>query len=271
MTNTTTRSATYKRRPLEELNLIDDFLFQQLLMQEEDGEALDAEIIPDIYDVEPNNTYEKKTLPKRMRYYHGLIDTQLLDSGIEYDKLPNVVIIIILPYDPFGKNRMVYTIQNQCVEDATVPYNDGAKKIFLYTKGTEGKPSQELCDMLKYIENTTVDNITNQNIDTIHHIVKRVKSRKEVGINYMKSWELEKMYREQAREEGLAEGLAEGLEKGLAEGREEGRTEGIISFIKSCHALNILKADVLTQLRRNFDLTEVDGKAYIESYWDDIQ
>lgn len=267
MTNTTTRSATYKRRPLEELNLIDDFLFQQLLMQEEDGEALDAEIIPDIYDVEPNNTYEKKTLPKRMRYYHGLIDTQLLDSGIEYDKLPNVVIIIILPYDPFGKNRMVYTIQNQCVEDATVPYNDGAKKIFLYTKGTEGKPSQELCDMLKYIENTTVDNITNQNIDTIHHIVKRVKSRKEVGINYMKSWELEKMYREQAREEGLAEGL----EKGLAEGREEGRTEGIISFIKSCHALNILKADVLTQLRRNFDLTEVDGKAYIESYWDDIQ
>lgn len=60
MTNTTTRSATYKRRPLEELNLIDDFLFQQLLMQEEDGEALDAEIIPDIYDVEPNNTYEKR-------------------------------------------------------------------------------------------------------------------------------------------------------------------------------------------------------------------
>lgn len=98
----------------------------------------DAEIIPDIYDVEPNNRYEKQTLPKRMRYYHGLIDTQLLATDVEYDKLQNVVIIVILPYDPFDKNRMVYTIRNQCVEDGSIPYDDGAKKIFLYTKGTEG-------------------------------------------------------------------------------------------------------------------------------------
>lgn len=119
------------RRLLEELNLMDDFLFQEMLAQEGDGEEfcrillgtilgktirnvriipqknilgidtsrhgirmdayiedisgeellpgtniVDAKVMPDIYDIEPNNSYEKSTLPKRMRYYHGLIDTQ---------------------------------------------------------------------------------------------------------------------------------------------------------------------------------------------------
>lgn len=114
--------------------------------------CVDAEIIPDIYDIEPNNRYEKDSLPKRMRYYHGLIDTQSLATDVDYDKLPNVVIIVVLPYDPFGQNRMVYTIQNQCVEVPNLSYNDGATKIFLYTKGTVGNPSQELRDMLKNIE-----------------------------------------------------------------------------------------------------------------------
>ena len=119
---------------------------------EESRGLADAEIIPDVYDIEPNNTYEKESLPKRTRYYHGLIDTQLLSAGVNYSKLPNMFIIMILPYDPFGKNRMVYTIKNSCMEDPGVPYNDGATKIFLYTKGTEGNPSQGLRNMLKYIQ-----------------------------------------------------------------------------------------------------------------------
>ncbi|MBO5523760.1 MAG: hypothetical protein J5986_08830, partial [Roseburia sp.] len=55
---------------------------------------------------------------------------------------------------------MVYTVQNQCIEDTHVRYEDGAKKIFLPTKGVKGNPSQEFRDMLKYIEETTADNLT---------------------------------------------------------------------------------------------------------------
>ena len=266
MSNVNVVTTKHQLRPLEELDLMDDFLFQELLMQENDGEefcrillstilgkqirnvriipqknilgidtnrhgirmdayiediseenivsgaeVFDAQVAPDIYDIEPNKRYEKQTLPKRMRYYHGLIDTQLLAANTEYEKLPNVVIIVILPYDPFGKNRMVYTIRNQCEEDTTIPYDDGARKIFLYTKGREGNPSQELRDMLKYMEETIDENVTNEDIDTIHHLVKKVKQRREVGINYMKSWELERMYREEGKQEGLAEGLEQGI------------------------------------------------------------
>lgn len=256
-------------RKLEDLNLIDNFLFQEMLSQEEDGEAFarillstilgktirkvkitpqknilgidtnkhgirldayiedvsdepadesksnlaDAEVIRNLYDIEPNITYEKTSLPKRMRYYHGLIDTQLLSSGAGYETLPNVVIIVILPYDPFGLDRMVYTIQNQCMEDNTISYNDGAKKIFLYTKGTEGNPSKSLKNMLKYIEKTTDSNITNQDIAFIHNLVNKVKHKKEVGINYMKSWEVEEMARKTGLQQGMQEGLREGCNK----------------------------------------------------------
>lgn len=72
---------------------------------------------------------------------------------------------------------MVYTIENQCVEDSSIPYEDGARKIFLYTRGTEGNPSQELKDMLKYIEETTKANVTNQTIETIHNLVRQVKQK----------------------------------------------------------------------------------------------
>ena len=294
---TTKENRTFRK--LEDLNVIDNFLFQSLLSQEQDGEEFarillstileknirnvkivpqknilgldttkhgirldayiedvsdelnsnvaDVEIIPDIYDIEPNNCYEKDSLPKRIRYYHGLIDVQLLSTGIHYEKLPNMVIIVILPYDPFDKNRMVYTISNHCVEDTSIPYNDGAKKIFLYTKGTEGNPSQALKDMLKYIEKSTKDNVTNQDIASIQELVNKVKRKREVGINYMKSWEIERMHHEEGREEGLA--------------------EGIIAFIKTAQDWHASKEDTLAKILQNFKLDQNIAESYIEKYW----
>lgn len=318
MSNTNTVTTKHLPRPLEELDLMDDFLFQELLSQEGDGEefcrillstileknirkvsiipqknilgidtnrhgirmdayiedisdidsmpgvdTIDAQVTPDIYDIEPNKRYEKQTLPKRMRYYHGLIDTQLLATNVTYDNLPNVAIIVILPYDPFGKNRMVYTIKNQCEEDTSIPYDDGARKIFLYTKGEEGNPSQKLKDMLRYIEKTTDENVTNQDIDTIHHFVKRVKRRKEVGINYMKSWELERIYREEGRQEGREEGRQEGRQ----EGREECLDQGAKALIITCQDFHLSRADTLSKVMQNFQLEQHAAEVYMQKYW----
>lgn len=319
---------THKKHPrkLEDLNLIDNFLFQEMISQEGIGEEfarlllgtilgknirnvkvvpqknilgtgtdrhgvrldayveavsdepplsgqefLDAQIMPDIYDIEPNNSYEKKTLPKRMRYYHGLIDTQVLASGTDYEHLQNVIILVILPYDPFDKNRMVYTIQNQCIEDNTLPYDDGARKIFLYTKGTEGNPSQELKDMLRYIEKTTDDNVTNQTIETINNLVTKVKHSKEVGINYMKSWEYEKMITERATREGLQQGIKQGIEQGIEQGIhwgiEQGIEQGFKAFIILCKEFALSREETLSRAASRFDLSPEKVDEYIEKYW----
>lgn len=154
---------------------------------------------------------------------------------------------------------MRYTIQNQCMEDSSVPYDDGAKKIFLYTKGTEGNPSQELQDMLKYIETTIEENVTNKDIEAIHQLVEKVKLRKEVGIRYMKSWELEQIYRSEAKEEGLTEGRKEGL----AEGLEQGREQGIKALISICRDFHISEKETIFRLMDNFELSEAEAREYV--------
>ena len=57
------------------------------------------------------------------------------------------------------------------------------------------------------------------NTRRLDEIVKSIKANENVGKRYMKSWERERILREEA----IAEGRAEGREKGLEEGREEER------------------------------------------------
>lgn len=121
---------------------------------------------------------------------------------------------------------MMYTVCNRCMEDPDIPYDDGMKKIYLYTKGSVGNTSQRLREMLQYIENSVVDNVTNEELATIHEYVNEIKHDKEVGIQYMKSWEHDAMM----REEGRAEGRAEGIE----EGRTEGKTYIVALIRKKC-------------------------------------
>ena len=201
-------------------------------IESEETTDMDVELEPAIYDIEPNNTYEKDKLPWRTRYYQALIDAKQLERGWDYQRLKNVYIIMILPYDPFDRKRMVYTVKNQCVEAPDIPYEDGAKKIYLNTKGTEGTPSQALKNMLKYIENSIAENVTDTNIQAIHNYVSEVKQDREVGVQYMKSWEREALIREEGKEEGRQAGLEEGRKTGIEEGRksglEEGRKSGIL-------------------------------------------
>lgn len=102
-------------------------------------EEKNVEILPggvQIYDLEPNKRKSEKTqLPWRVRFIHSKIDEYELESGDSYDKLKNVWVIFITTYDPFGENRMVYTIKNGCEESPDLPYEDGAVTLFFIPKG----------------------------------------------------------------------------------------------------------------------------------------
>ncbi len=240
------------KRKLDNLNLMDDFLFGSMLTYPGIGESFarillriilnrefgNLKVIPQkvyygsgteyhgarldvfaegqellerktgIFDMESENDSRKESveaLPRRVRFYHAVIDSHSLESGKNYHELRDVVIILITPFDPFGKGRMVYTIRNHCVEDAEIPYDDGAETLFLYTKGTEGKPPEPLKELLRYMEDTVPANAVNKDLQEIQRMVDTVKEDKEVGLRYMKIFEREEMIREIAREEGMAE------------------------------------------------------------------
>lgn len=250
-----------QKRKLEELNLLDDFLFGSMVTHPEVGESFVREllkiifgrefgrlkVIPqkpyygkdagehgarldvyiedsaeetespydeggagvrakcsDIYDIEPESKSKKSTrniLPRRVRFYHAVIDAQSLRSGTDYDCLKNVTVIMIVPFDPFGYDRMVYTIARRCREEPDMLYDDGSVTLYLYTRGKRGNPPEELRELLEYMEETTWENAVNEDLQAIQQMVEIVKKDEEVSIAYMKSWERDAIIREEGREE----------------------------------------------------------------------
>ena len=240
-----------ERRKLEELNLVDNFLFGTMVTHPDYGDhfsryllrlvlnrevgklkimpqyplfgtdtdfhgaILDAYLEEEeggettVYDVEPERDAHEdsiKTLPKRMRFYRAKMDGRGLKAGEDYGKLRNLVMILITPFDPFTLGRMRYTVRNACVEAPKMPYDDGLTMIFLNTKGKSDGETQELQEFLKYVENSTAENVASENLRQLHRMVDMVKHDEEVAIRYMRLWEEEERIRRKALEEGIEKG-----------------------------------------------------------------
>lgn len=170
-------------------------------LDEEDGE---------LFDIEPDNNSsvnDVNALPRRVRFYHAKIDAGNLAAGEDYSALRNVVVIFITTYDPLGLDRMIYTIKNGCIEAPELPYEDGARTIFLYTKGNAGNPPKELQLLMRYMENSTQENAQTAGLARLHEIVTELKSDREVGLAYMKSYEIEQYIRNEEKAKTKAENL----------------------------------------------------------------
>ena len=241
-----------ERKKLEELNLLDDFLFNAMMTYPEMGEKftrkilkllfnrefrnlkviaqksygglntdlrgarldvyvesddsaeIDASEDASIYDLEPDKNDKAKYIaafPQRIRFYHAIIDSRSLKSGEDFGKLKRVYVIFICNYDPFGYDRVKYTIRNMCVEEPEMPYDDGAQTTVLYTKGTKGDDiSEELRQFLNYMENTTQTNAVNDTLKDIQKMVDIVKRDGEVSLSYMKGFERDTIMYEKGQE-----------------------------------------------------------------------
>ena len=177
---------------------------------EEDCAELEPEALYDLEAEKAKDKNKRQNLPKRTRFYRAIVDGHSLASGEDYGTLKDVYIIIILPYDPFDRKRLIYTIRNMCQEDPSIPYEDGARTIFLYTKGTKGNIPKELQELLHYMEDTKEKNAVNASLQKIQKMVEKVKEDKGVLLEYMKVWEREQMIREEGMEAGMEAGIAAG-------------------------------------------------------------
>ena len=214
-----------ERKKLEELNLLDDFLFNAMMTYPEMGEKFTRKILKllfnkefrnlkviaqksygglntdlrgarldvyvesddsaeidasedvSIYDLEPDKNDRAKYIaafPQRIRFYHAIIDSRSLKSGEDFGKLKRVYVIFICNYDPFGYDRVKYTIRNMCVEEPEMPYDDGAQ--------------------------TTQTNAVNDTLKDIQKMVDIVKRDGEVSLSYMKGFERDTIMYEKGQE-----------------------------------------------------------------------
>ena len=157
-------------------------------------------------NMEMQNDSDTDFLPKRSRYYQGLLDSPLLKSGkrTKYKELPSSIIIFITQDDIFGKDIAKYTFTEQCEEIKGLHLEDGTTKIFLNMTSKNG--SKELISLLQYMKDTRLDN---PNIETederlikLNEIVSEVTESEE--------WEAVQM---NILEVGIQRGLEQGEQK----------------------------------------------------------
>ena len=153
-----------------------------------------------------------------------MIDADLLAAGADYDELNQTIIIFICPFDPFGKDRCIYTFENLCREDTSLLLRDGAQKIFLNTKGTAGDVSDALKAFLSYVDGVLSGDALVQEIEDE---IRKVKTEEGERVEYMTFAMKMRDEWKAGMSEGRMEGRKEGRKEGIKEGRKEGRKEGI--------------------------------------------
>ena len=295
------------QRTLEELNLMDSFLFEASTEDSEDAKKIakiiiervtghtvrnltvetqkdlkgivrnnrgirmdiysketDGDTILRIYDIEPNN-YREPELPGRSRFYQSMIDAKLLSSGEKFETLPELMMIWILPYDPFGDDRMIYTVKNIVTENPNLVYNDGVEKLFVYTRGTKGG-SPKLKELLRYLEETVPENAVDEELREMQTIVGKVKHRKDVGEHYMTLQEIIDFEKQYSYEDGLEAGREYGLREGMEAGRESGLKEGLTAAIRMLKDLHISEPAACRSLAEQFHLTEEEAAEYMKQF-----
>ena len=227
-------------KPYEELELKDDFMFGLIMhdpkyvkpflemilkikirkvVYPQSQKSIDLSanakaIRLDVYVEDDQNTVfnlemqtsDNRNLPKRMRYYQGVIDLNILQKGQDYTKLKKSYVIFICTFDPFGEGRHIYTFCNTCQENTALTLDDDAVKIILSTKGTMDDVSPEMKRILDYIDGKGAsDKFTEE----LEEAVRSARQNESWRLGYMT---LEYEYR-QRYEEGLKEGEETGIAK----------------------------------------------------------
>ena len=196
------------------------------------------------FNIEMENHANKDNIPKRSRFYQGLLDTPILKSGrkTKYRELPSTIIIFITQEDIFKRDRAMYTFVEKCKEIEDLELDDGTTKIFLNLSSKNG--SQELVSLLQYMKNTDIDNpeilVKDKRILELDEIVTEVKESEE--------WE--------------------GIRMNILDiGIQEGERRGIEAMIRACKKLSATKETVLDLVKEEFNLTEDKANEYIDMYW----
>lgn len=170
-----------------------------------------------VYDVEPHNQ-DDIHLPKHNRFYQAKIDSRYLYSGEkDFRKLPNLFVITILNYDPFGYDYMVYHVRNRCEEVPELSYEDGLEFYYFYTNGKKGG-SEGIKAMLNYIQNSTEQNATDEATEKVHQYVKQIRVSPEARLSYMTLGDIIEREREEAATEAnkaKAEQLVNNIENAM--------------------------------------------------------
>ena len=242
-----------KFKRLEDLTITDDFMFSQVMKDEEICKEVvetilgikvgkikfltsqhEIEITPeaksitlDVYlrdeekiiNVEMQ-TGHKNELAKRCRYYQAAADIDNTQLGDIYSKMKDNYVIFICTFDPFLQGKAFYRFENICMDcNPPLPLRDGTYKLFLNTAAEDlTLLDPELKLFYDYVRRGTADSALTGRIESS---INKLKENTEVRRKYM-------TYTTriaEAKSEAFEEGRNEGISLGITQGEQKAKLE----------------------------------------------
>ncbi|MBE5946665.1 MAG: Rpn family recombination-promoting nuclease/putative transposase [Lachnospiraceae bacterium] len=234
-----------------------------------DGKAVRYDVyvedeVTGLYDAEMQQNDNRAVLPKRSRFYQGLMDLNNLEIGDEYSELLDSYVIFICTFDPFDKGLCCYKFENICkgVGDLEDIYLGDGRKILIYnTKGIVRNIDKNTENFLKYIE---TGEICDDYTEGLERSVSKARCNKEWRVEYMKTFCHDADVRREGKEIGRRETLVEMVCPKLRKGKsaEVISTELDIDINIINHLCNIASS-----FAPNYDEDKILDK-YLAEYFD---
>ena len=240
-------SIKYTLTPLSELPLRNDFMFGQVMRQEEicklfleelldisiqriefidrqkdftdsyeyHGIRLDVYLKDEagtVFNVEIQ-TDRRDDLPKRVRFYQSSIDRSELPKGADFASLSESYIIFVCDFDYFHIGKAVGE-RVSILKGTDTLYEDGSHVFFLNSRYTEANASKGILEFLDLVRTNDVKKPYETSLgQKTQEQIQAVRSDKTLEVSYM-------TYAQKMLDERRL-GYIEGHEKGREEGREE--------------------------------------------------
>ncbi len=186
-----------------------------------------------VYDIEMQKV-DTGNLPLRARMYSSMMDANMLDKGLEYERLKDSYVIFICMFDLFEKGRTKYTFRSMCEEDGDLPLGDGRCIMFLNTKGSIGELGKDMDAFFEYLNGGVASIGTGKDsgsefVEMVDNYVLDINGDEDWRQGYMK-YELNLI---EKYKEGEASGEAKGISIGRAEGVSIGEANATNRMVKS--------------------------------------
>lgn len=146
--------------------------------------------------------------PKRARYHLGAMDTNILQTGESFDRLPETYVIFVTRRDALGLDLPIAHI-DRIVRETGSEFGD--ESHFVYVDSSKDSEDTELGRLMRDFNQRDAKDMQES------VLARRIWELKETekGVEHM----CEEM--ETIRREGRAEGIAEGRAEGIVEGKQE--------------------------------------------------
>ena len=176
-----------------------------------------------VYDIEMQTTLSKE-LPKRARYYQGMIDLNLIKRGAAYSELKESYVVFICLEDLLKKNRSIYTFKNCCLEERDIILDDSSTKVFVNANGDRTGLTDAQIAFLDYVAGKDPsDDFTKR----LNGEVQRALEKEEWEVEYMTLLQRDREKYEEGKAEGKAEELVSLVNDGIIQPEVAAKRLGI--------------------------------------------